>query len=340
MGNCSSCISSNNQVNAYGCLENAIHIKTPFFDANGDRKVGSVYSQVGTKGVNQDAALLNQGYGTEDGVFCGVYDGHGLNGHMVSKVVRNQLPSLILHQRKFMEWDDAFVTSFKAMDEEIGLLLDNLDLTFSGSTAVVVVKQGDDLAIANLGDSRAVLGKLTENGIQATPLTVDLKPGVAVEAERITKANGRVFALEHEKHIERVWLPKDNIPGLAMSRAFGDFDMKSHGIIATPVVSHHRLSSDDLFVVLATDGTSSVLGTNTESRTTQNESYHKPDHLILWDVLSNDEVVSIVWSSKNKEMAAKTLVEEAAAAWKSKFPKAKVDDCTVVCMFFQDKETT
>ncbi|XP_074286939.1 putative protein phosphatase 2C 72 [Silene latifolia] len=304
MGNCSSCISSNNQINAYGCLENVIH--------NGGHKIGSVYSQVGAKGVNQDAALYYQGYGTEDGVFCGVYDGHGLNGHMVSKVVRNQLPSLILHQMKFMQWDDAFVSSFKAMDKEIGLLLDNLDLTFSGSTAVVAVKQGDDLVIANLGDSRAVLGKLTENGIQAVPLTVDLKPGVPAEAERIKAANGRVFALENEKHIERVWLPEENIPGLAMSRAFGDFDMKSHGIIATPVVSHHRLSSDDLFVVLATDG--------------------------LWDVLSNDEVVSIVRSLKNKEMAAKTLVEEAAAAWKTKFPRAKVDDCTVVCLFFQDRE--
>ncbi|KAK9742029.1 hypothetical protein RND81_03G144100 [Saponaria officinalis] len=317
MGNCSSCVTSDNQINDYGRLENALHITSPIFDANSNNnnwnhhKIGSVHSQVGAKGVNQDAALLYQGYGTKEGALCGVFDGHGLNGHVVSKFVRNQLPTSLLHPRKFMQWQDTFVTSFKAMDKEVKLL-DNVDLTFSGSTAVVVVKQGDDLAIANLGDSRAVLGKLSENGIQAIQLTVDLKPGVPAETERIRNSKGRVFALSNEQHIERVWLPEEDIPGLAMSRAFGDFDMKSHGIIVTPVVSHHHLSSDDLFVVLATDG--------------------------VWDVLSNDEVVSIVWSVKNKEMAAKAVVDEANAAWKQKFPRAKVDDCTVVCLFFHDKD--
>ncbi|KAL9230374.1 hypothetical protein vseg_005736 [Gypsophila vaccaria] len=311
MGNCSSCVtSSDNQINDYGRLENALHIKSPIFDAK-HNKFGCVHSQVGAKGVNQDAALLYQGYGTQDGTLCAVFDGHGLNGHVVSKFVRNQLPTVLIHQRRFMSWQDSYVTSFKALDKEVKLL-DNVDLTFSGSTAVVVIKQGDDLAIANLGDSRAVLGKLTENGIQATQLTVDLKPSVPDEAERIRNSKGRVFALENEQHIQRVWLPEEDIPGLAMSRAFGDFDMKSNGIIVTPVVSHHRLSPEDLFVILATDG--------------------------VWDVLSNDEVVSIVSSVKNKDMAAKAVIDEANAAWKHKFPRAKVDDITVVCLFFHERD--
>lgn len=38
--------------------------------------------------------------------------------------------------------------------------------------------QGEDLVIANLGDSRAVLGTVAENGIMPVQLTTDLKPNV------------------------------------------------------------------------------------------------------------------------------------------------------------------
>ena len=38
--------------------------------------------------------------------------------------------------------------------------------------------QEEDLILANLGDSRAVLGTITESGIRAVQLTSDLKPSV------------------------------------------------------------------------------------------------------------------------------------------------------------------
>ncbi|XP_021739058.1 probable protein phosphatase 2C 72 isoform X1 [Chenopodium quinoa] len=309
MGNCTSCVTSNIQIHEYGCLENSLHIQSAI--GSGKHKVGSVHSQQGAKGLNQDSAVLYQGYGMEDGAFCAVFDGHGGNGHIVSRVVRNQLPSLLLNQRKFMDWNEALVSSFKTMDKEINLI-ETVDCSFSGSTAVIAVKQGEDLIIANLGDSRAVLGTLTENGIQATQLTKDHKPDVPSEVERIKKANGRVFAHESQPHIQRVWLPNEDVPGLAMTRAFGNFDMKSYGIIVTPEITHRRVTSEDQFLVLACDG--------------------------VWDVLSNEEVVSIVRSVKNKEAAAKAVIDEALAAWKRKFPSAKVDDCTAVCLFLQERE--
>lgn len=93
-----------------------------------------------------------------------------------------------------------------------------------------------------------------------------------------------------------------------MSRAFGDFVLKDYGIIAVPDVSHRRLTPEDQFIVLATDG--------------------------VWDVLSNDEVASIVWEAKSAEAAARTVTETAIATWGTKYPNAKIDDCTVVCLFF------
>ncbi|KAK4490988.1 hypothetical protein RD792_001709 [Penstemon davidsonii] len=316
--------------------ENAVHYTDFGLKTIESSRIGSTYSYSGSKGLNQDSSILFQGYGTEDGVFTGVFDGHGQNGHIVSKMVRNRLPSLLLNQRNalakispsntkqnerlendksssssknFLKWKDACLSSFKVMDKEIKVL-DSLDSSCSGTTAVVVIKQGNDLVIANLGDSRAVLGtKTTENGIVAIQLTTDLKPGVPSEAERIRKCNGRVLALKEEAHIQRVWLPYEDSPGLAMSRAFGDFVLKTHGIIAIPDISHHRLSPNDKFLVLASDG--------------------------VWDVLSNDQVVEIVSSAANEEGAAREVVDAAISSWKHKFPNTKRDDCTVICLFLQ-----
>lgn len=296
----------------------------------------SLHSQRGGKTVNQDAAVLCQGYGLEDGVLCGVFDGHGEYGHKVSKIVRERLPVLLLAQmnavtdagmelyesfsenqettnyddlpskRKNLVWQKACVNAFEKMDEEIKLTR-KLDSSFSGTTAVVVLKQGEDLLVANLGDSRAVLGTKRKDGVAAVPLTTDLKPNLPGEADRIRRSNGRVFALKEEPGVARAWMPRVYCPGMAMSRSFGDFVMKKHGILSTPVVTHHHITSDDLFIVLATDG--------------------------VWDVLSNEEVVSIVQSAETETVAARAVVEAAVAVWKTKFPKDKPDDCTAVCLF-------
>ena len=76
------------------------------------------------------------------------------------------------------------------------------------------------------------------------------------EAERITRFNGRIRALRHEPSVKRVWLPHHNAPGLAMSRVLGDFCLKRYGVISEPEFTHRRLTENDMFVVLATDGVS------------------------------------------------------------------------------------
>lgn len=79
---------------------------------------------------------------------------------------------------------------------------------------------------------------------------------VTDEADRIRRSRGRVFALKDEPGMERAWLPRICSPGIAMSRAFGDCVMKHYGIIATPVITHHCITSDDQFILLASDGVS------------------------------------------------------------------------------------
>ena len=43
-----------------------------------------------------------------------------------------------------------------------------------------------------------------------------------------------------------------------MSRAFGDFCLKDHGLTPIPDVIYRRINKQDEFVVLATDGVSIV----------------------------------------------------------------------------------
>nr|GEV81336.1 probable protein phosphatase 2C 52 [Tanacetum cinerariifolium] len=120
----------------------------------------------------------------------------------------------------------------------------------------------------------------------AIQLTVDLKPDLPREAERIKRCKGRVFALQDEPEVSRVWLPFDDAPGLAMARAFGDFCLKDFGVISIPEVSHRILTESDKFIVLASDG--------------------------IWDVLSNQQVIEIVSSVPTRSSAARILVDSAA----------------------------
>ncbi|EOA23016.1 hypothetical protein CARUB_v10003772mg [Capsella rubella] len=323
MGHCFSLPSSSSEIheeNEHGD-GNAVVCYGEDHDLMVHHRLGSVCSIQGTKGHNQDHAVLYLGYGTRDTELCGVFDGHGKNGHMVSKMVRNRLPSVLLTlknqesnvcEEEDHKWEKACFTAFRLIDRELNLQV--FDCSFSGSTGVVAITQGDDLVIANLGDSRAVLGTMTEDGdIRAVQLTSDLTPDVPSEAERIRMCKGRVFAMKAEPCSQRVWLPNQDIPGLAMSRAFGDFRLKDHGVIAVPEVSRYRMTSKDQFLVLATDG--------------------------VWDMLSNDEVVSLVWSSRKKQDTAAKLVAEAAeATWKKKLKSTKIDDISIICLFLQNKE--
>lgn len=59
--------------------------------------------------------------------------------------------------------------------------------------------------------------------------------------------------------MHRVWLPDVESPGLAMSRAFGDYCLKEYGLISVPEVTQRNLSSKDQFVILASDGVSSFV---------------------------------------------------------------------------------
>ncbi|TVU05288.1 hypothetical protein EJB05_48446 [Eragrostis curvula] len=213
----------------------------------------------------------------------------------------------------FLPLKQSYYKAFKSMDKELKLH-PTVDCFCSGSTAVTLVKQGSDLVIGNLGDSRAIMGtRDASNNLTAVQLTVDLKPNLPKEAARIQQCKGRVFALQDEPEVSRVWLPNNDSPGLAMARAFGDFCLKDYGLISVPEISYRRLTEKDEFIILATDG--------------------------VWDVLSNKEAVDIIASAPSRATAARALVDCAVRSWRLKFPTSKSDDCAVVCLFLDHEKS-
>ena len=65
-----------------------------------------------------------------------------------------------------------------------------------------------------------------------------------------------MHCLDDEPGVHRVGLPAREAPGLAMSRAFGDYCVKDYGVISAPEVTQRRITARDQFVILATDGVS------------------------------------------------------------------------------------
>jgi serine/threonine protein phosphatase PrpC len=139
-----------------------------------------------------------QGFGCqEDSIFCGIFDGHGQWGHYVAKAVRDSLPPSLLCRRQeavalaslidgekklsdcqFDLWKQSYLAAAATVDEELRRNR-RLDAVDSGSTALSIVKQGEMMVIANVGDSRAVLATTSDDGkVAAVQLTVDFKPNL------------------------------------------------------------------------------------------------------------------------------------------------------------------
>jgi serine/threonine protein phosphatase PrpC len=52
----------------------------------------------------------------------------------------------------------------------------------------------------------------------------------------------------------RVWHKNENIPGLAMSRSFGDHAAAEVGVTAEAEILEMNLNESDKFIILASDG--------------------------------------------------------------------------------------
>lgn len=280
--------------------------------------VGS-YSYHGLDGrakINQDMGCVAYPFGgnSQQALFA-VFDGHGEAGEKVSQFARSELqdslekyPDLVGNEVNALE------TSFKSVDQQ---LPDKLDPLYSGSTAVAALLRGNQLWVANAGDSRCILASRSKEGgdkIVTQDLSKDHNPDTPGEKERIEKSGGFVSPPPEPGLSARVWLDKQMTQvGLAMARSIGDHAVKKVGVIATPEVKAYELNSnsDDLFLILATDG--------------------------IWEFISSQEAAEIVWgvlqSGGGASKATQMLMERAALEWRREEGDYRDDiTCIVVAL--------
>ena len=292
------------------------------------KNVGS-FSQAGkgedgfTK-VNQDSFLvLETEYNLKDfNIFC-VMDGHGINGHLVSRYVMKYINLFFKNNKKMNSSnnnEDAVYYRLKKGDCHILKKLfrhaerdldkkSAIDANFSGTTCVMVLQIGERILCSNIGDSRAIMVK---TGNVIVPLSIDQKQNDPEESKRIIQNGGEISQYEEDGEKSgpyRVWKKGEVYPGIAMSRSVGDFVATSLGVIPEPKFIEEKIDGDCKFIVIASDG--------------------------VWEFLENERVAEIVWPYYNNDDpdgACKELIKESTEWWNKE--DIVVDDITVVVVFF------
>lgn len=271
---------------------------------------------------NQDSFFVAR----HDSIFAyGVFDGHGRHGHDVSHLVKSRLSDPAFLKRL------CFANSRLSSENLAGVLRDEfaaiqaalvrdtrasvLDASASGTTATVVVRQGNSLTTAWVGDSRAILvnaqaakeaGTSDDDGA-VVELSFDHKPNLPAERKRIEAEGGVVVKPMNDVNY-RVYVKNQKFPGLAMSRALGD--LVGHfnaGVSCEPEISSVEIA-DQTHLVLCSDG--------------------------VWEFIDSEECARLVRKlladGMDEAAAAEALAKEAYDRWIVEEKGMVVDDVTVI----------
>ena len=291
-------------------------------------KTGTVNGR--TKPNNQDDLFaINNFANCKNQLFLGVMDGHGIHGHEVSAFVKRNLPIFIENSLPY-DSNSHLVANYSDTSEVVlnkiqkaihaGFLNTHknlvtkrqIDINYSGTTAVSVLIRNKYCICANVGDSRAVIGRL-DTVWYPIGISNDHKPNSEGEKKRIEECGGRIepFKEENGEFIgpDRVWLKDEQLPGLAMSRSIGDLVAARVGVSSEPEIILHELTPHDKFLIIASDG--------------------------IWEFIDSHECITIISEFYEKgqiEEAASELINEAIKRWHKE--DNIVDDITLVLVFF------
>lgn len=121
----------------------------------------------------------------EDVKWFGVYDGHG--GQKCSQFLKENLHRAFFGNKKWrQDVTAALKQAFFSVENQWLKTGDN-----SGSCCLVTVIYEDVCYVANLGDSRAILG--SEGGKKVYQITKDHKPSNPYEQKRVMDAGGKIY---------------------------------------------------------------------------------------------------------------------------------------------------
>ncbi|XP_034425220.1 protein phosphatase 1K, mitochondrial [Hippoglossus hippoglossus] len=211
-------------------------------------RVGSA-SVLGLRKQNEDRLRVARIH--DNLLYFAVFDGHG-GPHaadycytFMEKFIRDALEDegdleKVL-KKAFLDADHALHTHLSYFN--------NASFLTAGTTATVaLLRDGVEMVVGSVGDSRAMLCRKG----RAIKLTKDHTPDRKDERQRIQRFGGFV-----------TWnsVGQANVNGrLAMTRSIGDFHLKNSGVIAEPDTRRQTVQhANDSFLALTTDGINFLL---------------------------------------------------------------------------------
>ena len=239
----------------------------------------------------------------------GICDGHGKHGKLISKYIINLLPKLISSTS-----ENEIVNSYLQMNKHI--ISENnkkFDCSLSGASCISLIISLEKVISINLGDNKAVLAR-QENGLyNYVNLNRQHKPTEPDERERIIENNGDIGCLNENNGDKKIVLLKNSdIPGLTISRSFGDIIAHSVGVISEPEVKSFYFNGKEKFVILASND--------------------------YWEIIDAEESVKIVKQFYEKDMdaigALNTIANELLKKCENQ-QKSINDDITIIIVFFE-----
>ena len=257
-------------------------------------------------------------------------DGHGRDGHFVSKYITENIISMIsshslkIFHKNIEEIYNALIKNNYQLIKDIFSQIDiclslqkDFDTEKSGCTCILILQIGSKIISANIGDSRAILVYSNSQNLFKTktfPLSLDSKPDLPSELKRIINCGGEVHKNINKKGEYvgpmRVFARGKDFPGLAMSRSFGDFQSKQYGVINEPTFVEYCLDENCRYIVICSDG--------------------------VWDFIDNDNVVKIGnrhYLNNNPEGFCLEILEKASYWWQKE--DIVIDDITALIVFFK-----
>ena len=257
-------------------------------------KAGIEFARLKT---NQDSYFVS-----EDKMVFAVFDGHGKTGHHCSRFVKDHL-GLALQKRALTV--DGLCEALVSVGDD--MLADaSIDSQYSGTTVLAVMVTEDQVISAWLGDSRAVMGRWQDKGVDVVELSKDHKPDIPAERRRIKKAGGSVRQLRDENGDRcgplRVFKPSSTVPGVNFSRSLGDQVIHRYGVSSQVDCIVQNRTRQDRFIVVASDG--------------------------VFEFLTNEDVVETVSNCATVEEAADKLMATSRDRWLKE--EAAADDITVI----------
>ena len=290
------------------------------------------YTHVGFDGEepkenNQDNYFIYKNFmNKKKYIYMSVCDGHGVEGNFVSDFIKEILPYDMSENLKFFniltdnekekeKIFDVIKETFINANEKL-VSNEEINSLFSGSTCVSVIYTPEKLIVPNIGDSRAVLGRLINketNEYKAIELSRDHKPTEKDEEKRILENDGRIQPFIEDGEFvgpQRVWIKEDEVPGLAMTRSFGDRMAATVGVISEPEIKEYIFNPNDKFMIIASDG--------------------------IWEFISSQECINIIkefYNNNDIKGCCEFLYQESSKRWLKE--EEVIDDTTMIIVFFE-----